>query len=977
MFARDIKKSIVLFLFITFTFLKASGQSAYFQTLNDENGLPSNEVYRIVQDKKGYIWIGCDAGLYRYNGYSFKSYKHAKQNARSISYLQFDNEDNLWCANFSGQIFVVKNDTLMLVADYSSLAGKYHFCFFDKPGYWKIDKNNIEQIGITGKTIKKYPVNLSNDIMGNGTDALYHENTMWVEIPQAGLFYLDENKKELKLLLVTEKNKSYLNQRLFVFNNKLYLVRTESSSTIPNDLLYEINTQSKSVKLISKNENKLYARYYYFYEDKLNKLWVGSSAGAVCINNLSNFNSAANSFFSKNKISSVLNDSEGNYWFTDLQNGIHIIPEMKSIKYNKHKNEEINFDITSLKTLNDSIVIIGHYDGLVSKFNVRNNEFATLDAVNNIKGITVKDIEINNHDIYISRGSLVKYNLKNNTVICPEVYGNARDMIIINDSLYSVHPEYVSRVPLKNILNDKPLVFDKFIQVGGRSVVYEKPTQTIYFALNNGLYTYKNGMLDSILYDGKNIYVYSFAFNSQSIWAATQTRGILEIKNGKIIRSYLNNNELTDVTAKAIYADDKYVWACTNSDLLRFDIQEGVWKTYSLNIGINPRDVTSITKCGHEIFIGTKKSLIRIPVELDPENKTKPQLFIEGISVNDTVLILDTNFVMDYNFSNLKFDFISFSYKSGKKIYYEYRLIGFDSIWIKTNYDNPFALYSSLPAGNYVFQVRSVNESNIKSDFQTISFIVKKPIWQKEWFYALCALIIIFIVISGFRYQIKKIRKRNEIEKKLIVSQLSALKAQMNPHFMYNALNSIQALILKQDIKNSNLYLSKFSNLMRKVLDASDKEFITLKEEFDILTLYLDLEQLRFGNEFKYTIYIDEKIDEYSFRIPAMILQPFIENALKHGLLHKKGEKKLDVYFNLNNNCLSCVIIDNGIGRKKSEEIKQRVSNKHNSFATEATDKRLELFNKYTTGNYKINIIDLYDNNESAGTKVVIEIPLT
>ncbi|MFN7013528.1 MAG: sensor histidine kinase, partial [Bacteroidia bacterium] len=241
---------------------------------------------------------------------------------------------------------------------------------------------------------------------------------------------------------------------------------------------------------------------------------------------------------------------------------------------------------------------------------------------------------------------------------------------------------------------------------------------------------------------------------------------------------------------------------------------------------------------------------------------------------------------------------------------------------------------------------------------------------------ALCSLISILVVVLIYRYQIKKLRKRNEIEKKLILSQLSALKAQMNPHFMYNAINSIQALILEHDIKNSNLYLSKFSNLLRKILDASGKEFISLKEEIDILSLYLDLEKLRFGEDFNFTIEVDKQIDEYAIQIPAMLLQPFIENALKHGLLHKKGNKFLKIQFNFYNNHLQCVIEDNGVGRKRSEEIKQRFKKTHQSFATEATDKRVELFNKFTHGKYKIQVTDLYQNDVSTGTRVTIEIPL-
>jgi LytS/YehU family sensor histidine kinase len=194
---------------------------------------------------------------------------------------------------------------------------------------------------------------------------------------------------------------------------------------------------------------------------------------------------------------------------------------------------------------------------------------------------------------------------------------------------------------------------------------------------------------------------------------------------------------------------------------------------------------------------------------------------------------------------------------------------------------------------------------------------------------------------------------------------------------MYNALNSIQALILNRDIENSNMYLSKFSNLMRKVLDASGKETINLHEEIEILQLYLDLEKLRFGDDLNFSIHINPEMDTYAIHLPAMLLQPYVENALKHGLLHKKGQKQLRISFAKKNQHLLCEITDNGVGRAKSDEIQRRRSKAHHSFATSANEKRLELLNTYGNMRYQVEIIDLYEGTEARGTTVRIEIPLT
>jgi sensor histidine kinase YesM len=202
--------------------------------------------------------------------------------------------------------------------------------------------------------------------------------------------------------------------------------------------------------------------------------------------------------------------------------------------------------------------------------------------------------------------------------------------------------------------------------------------------------------------------------------------------------------------------------------------------------------------------------------------------------------------------------------------------------------------------------------------------------------------------------------------------KLKSLRAQMNPHFMFNALNSIQDLILKQDTDASYDYIVMFAQLIRDSLNYSNHDFITLEQELNFLKVYLELEKLRIGNDFNYTI--DFKEDE-SIEVPSLLIQPFIENALVHGLIHKKGSKNLKINFNITNNILECTIKDNGIGRKKAKEILNRQGNHHQSFALQAIEKRLEVFYKKYNKNVGYKITDLYENENPIGTKVVLTIP--
>lgn len=220
-------------------------------------------------------------------------------------------------------------------------------------------------------------------------------------------------------------------------------------------------------------------------------------------------------------------------------------------------------------------------------------------------------------------------------------------------------------------------------------------------------------------------------------------------------------------------------------------------------------------------------------------------------------------------------------------------------------------------------------------------------------------------------------QKQLALEKQYRDSELKALKAQMNPHFIFNVLNSIQEFIVMNKKELASDYLATFAELIRSYLHFSNKGFISLKEETETLERYLELEALRFGDSFIYQVNVvdDLRLDE--LEIPTMIIQPYVENAIKHGLFSKKGEKKITIDFsNSENGELSCSITDNGIGRQAAQQIKASKPDIHKSFAMEATASRLELFNQRSNNKISVEIIDLFDEqNQPSGTQVKLIIP--
>lgn len=215
-------------------------------------------------------------------------------------------------------------------------------------------------------------------------------------------------------------------------------------------------------------------------------------------------------------------------------------------------------------------------------------------------------------------------------------------------------------------------------------------------------------------------------------------------------------------------------------------------------------------------------------------------------------------------------------------------------------------------------------------------------------------------------------------QEQLRQSQMSALKSQMNPHFIFNAMNSVQSLFYSDEKEKASKYLGKFSKLMRSVLEMSDQPTVSLYKEIEALTSYLELENLRFEGNFKFNIKVDENIDDEMVKIPSMLIQPYVENAIKHGLLHKEGNSDLNIeILQIDPQHLKVEVTDNGVGRKASEEIRKSKDPEHRSFASEATAARLELLNNNRSNKLTVSIEDLKDEKgKPMGTKVSILIPL-
>jgi hypothetical protein len=341
--------------------------------------------------------------------------------------------------------------------------------------------------------------------------------------------------------------------------------------------------------------------------------------------------------------------------------------------------------------------------------------------------------------------------------------------------------------------------------------------------------------------------------------------------------------------------------------------------------------------------------------------------------------------LLPYNENHVSFDFTGINLSAPENVNFQWKLTGFDKSWSPPSRHKE-ATYSNLPPGAYVFEVKSCNEDGVwNKEGACLSFTILKPFWLKTWFLALASVSTLFLILILFRWRLNRIRKKSDAEKRQLETEKSmleleqkALRLQMNPHFIFNALNSIQSQISENNEQSARYHLARFSKLMRRTLDNSRNALIPLEEEVQALENYLSLEQFSSGNTFDFEIKVDENIVPEEDLIPPMMIQPFVENCIIHGFKHLDRRGKIIISFNKLPRFLECSITDNGRGMSGArEEKKTQQESHHKSTALIVTQERLDLMNP--DGKFKtLEIKDLLDSSGIVcGTHVVLRVSLS
>ncbi len=457
---------------------------------------------------------------------------------------------------------------------------------------------------------------------------------------------------------------------------------------------------------------------------------------------------------------------------------------------------------------------------------------------------------------------------------------------------------------------------------------------------------------------------------------------------GAIYKRYLKEQSISGYVYHLATDPHGEVWGYNSSELIKINAEDLSFTRYSFQYGVKEADFYhfSFLPGGEMIFGGRNDITIANPAELKRNTELPVPYIVEMQVMNQPVMIRGDDPLqhLSYHRNSFSVMFSARAYSMVKDIRFRYRLRDFDDDWTEAG-TRRFANYTNLPGGDYVFQLQAANNEGVWNEkILEMPVHVSTPWWLTWWFRIGFILLVAGLTWWFYRFRINQIKKKEKLksqyEKKLANVEMTALLAQMNPHFLFNSLNSIDSYIIKNESKKASEYLNNFARLMRLILQNSRSNYISLKDELETLELYMQMERLRFKDKFEYEILVDKQVDTSAIVIPPMLIQPYVENAIWHGLMHKNDgvAGKVEVIVGKQDDSLFCVVQDNGIGREKAEELKaQKSANHKRSMGMQITMDRVEMINKLYSTNTTIKITDLKDQAGNAkGTRVELVIPV-
>ncbi|WP_027419812.1 histidine kinase [Crocinitomix catalasitica] len=924
------------------------GQAQYdFHNFNSEDGLPSAEVYFCLQDNGGFMWFATDQGVARYNGFEFEIFTIRDGLTDNVIIdLEKDQFGKIWFIGLNGSLSFFDEGRII----------PYQFNDHIKVGGNEKKKriNYIKSIFVSkeGDVTLGSVYSRSMKISADGKITYFtaaNKNVCLIydrDIDNGTLLYTGSDR-DLKL-----KNSIQILEKGAVVGSTEFegLDITHTMATKIEGKGFVLN-QSNELKYFQDSLIIISPLDYYILHTRYDGefLWVGTICGGLLkLKFVDGSFKLIDQYLKDKNVSSSYRDKNGSIWLTTTNNGVYYLINDHTVNY-----YVANDKITDI-AVSDSILYISNLSGKVYGWNLENNKLiqtevfdSYIDEINAYKdGLIVSGKEL--HFINVNRKEKIKSGL---TMSHLNIAGNRAGPLIFYSS--------------SNLFYTRDLTDFKRIYEGRTfdNICYDD--STIVSGVDDGIIRIDTlGNVEKI-YTGDRIIKLS---NSNFGLIALSIKSEVLIINEDNVQAYRFDDKGEYI--KSFLIDDDCLWLVGNIGLIRLSKNsqdEFVKETFLLSDGLLSNEIFKIAATKDLIILASKKGVQSFPKkELKKLNSGK--LSIENVVIDGESIDYSKTLEIKYDQNNMEVVLSALMINALGSKNIEYQI---NNKLFKTN--NSRISLTNLAPGNYVLNFRLKNDNWEELIAQTtLKFTIKKPFWNTVWFYFLCALLIslsTFVIVKNLFDKQKQRLRQNDL---LVSYQQKALLAQMKPHFIYNSLNSIQTQVLKSDKFEAHKYISKFGELIRKNLEWSEFELILLKEELELIQLYVDLEQKRMAKQIVFDVVLSVDIDIEKVRIPPFIIQPIIENSFWHGInLPSIENGKINLEITLANDYLHFTVVDNGIGIDAAMKMNKE---KHLSMSSKITMKRIQLLESKYNFNANYSIVDLR-NEGATGTKVEFILP--
>ncbi len=938
-----------------------------------KDGLAGSVVYCAAEDREGFLWFGTETGLSRFDGTHFKNFTTVDGLPdNEVLKIFVDSKNRVWmipfknavCYYWKGKIYNADNDPVLRRLSVSS---DLYSIQEDKYGNIDIlEKNGIQIISPLGRvtkidTIGGQPVDayVAGGLNAGGeftffTERVYRQN-IYV-LPGTGM---PVSIKESEDLAQPSPNTVFLSPGLNVFRKGNRLVISPA-----NGASFELPVPTGIIN-VSRPEDSL--------------LCVDTHSGVLMYNIRTRQLQAH--FLEHEIVNDVKRDSEGNLWFMCAGSGIFRIGSL-AFKNLRFPGEGTALSVSTIRKIDNNLLIatekgpLWRADPLLK--NVRRQplhgykwpgvRIVTMQKTDRNSILMGTDNGLVNLVNFSVRSSIVGTSIKSITNASKDTW-----LICSSGGAYLLHLSVFT-------FGNTNAVWKNRITCS-----YIKDT-VFYFGTLNGLYTFVPGHDLRFLGAIAPVFKRRIADIGETpdgvLWVATYGQGIAGYKNDRLLYTFTEKDGLTSNICRNLCIAGNELWVGTDKGLNRIRWQKGKADItrFSMTDGLSSDMINAVYADSASVYVGTSRGLTYFnPNSMAARSACK--LRITAIQTPAHTWAYDTSgMVLPHRENSIRIEFVGISFRSAGDITYKYRLLGLSDTWHTTR--ETFLSYPTLPSGRYELELMAINKFGMLGEPLRVRFSVEKLLWEENWFVVLTAAMATAIIWFLVSIRIRRLKKQNR-EKLLTGARIAeleqrALKAQMNPHFIFNSLNSIQQYVIEKDFKGVNKFITGFSRLIRLTLEMSSKTSVPLEEEVKYLTTYLELEKNRFEDKFTYQVDISPGIDPIGYYIPPMILQPYVENSIRHGVRNRDdNDGKIRINFTRQDQYLVCVIEDNGVGRKEAQKFKSQIPIEYQSRGMALTASRVEMINKMNATPILIHIEDGQINDAGpSGTRVIIRFPV-